>query len=55
MFIYVVDEDIEFFRLILSFQFIRNTKKLFVLLKKQKKDCVLSIRTKFKKLQNDVF
>ena len=37
MFIYVVDEDIEFFRLILSFQFIRNTKKLFVLLKKQKK------------------
>ena len=47
MFIYVVDEDIELFRLILSFQFIRVKNKLFVLLKKQKKDCVLPIRTKF--------
>ena len=38
------------FRLILSFQFIKAVKnELFVLLKKQKKDCVLSIRSKFKK------
>ena len=45
MFTFVVDEDIKFFRLILSFQFIKELKmKLLVLLKKQKKDCVLSIR-----------
>ena len=37
MFTYVVDEDIEFFRPILSFQFIRVKNKLFVLLKKQKR------------------
>lgn len=49
MFIYAVDEDIIFFCLILSFQFIRVKNKLFVLLKNKKNDCVLSIRTKFKK------
>ena len=47
MFIYAVDEDIIFFCLILSFQFIRVKNKLFVLLKNKKNDCVLSIRTKF--------
>ena len=50
MFTCVVDEDIEFFRLISSFQFIKRVKnELFVLLKKQKKDCVLFIRRRFKK------
>ena len=50
MFTCVVDEDIEFFRLISSFQFIKRVKnELFVLLKKQKKDFVLFIRRRFKK------
>ena len=46
------DEDIKFFRLTLSFQFIKELKmKLLVLLKKQKKDCVLSIRRKLKNVK----
>ena len=43
MFTYVVGEDIEFFGLILSFQFIKELK-----LEKKKKDRVLSIRRKLK-------
>ena len=55
MFTFVVDEDIKFLRLILSFQFIKELKmKLLVLLKKQKKDCVLSIRRNLRKMQNDL-
>ena len=46
MFIYVVDEDIELFRLILSFQFIRVKNKLFVLLKKQKKGLCFTYKDK---------
>ena len=40
MFTFAVDEDFEFFGLILSFQFIKEFKK----------DCVLCIRRKFKKM-----
>ena len=46
MFIYVVAEDIELFRLILSFQFIRVKNKLFVLLKKQKKGLCFTYKDK---------
>ena len=46
MFIYVVAEDIELFRLILSFQFIRVKNKLFVLLKKQKKGLCFTCKDK---------
>ena len=50
MFTYVVDEDFEFFGLILSFQFTKRVKnELFVLLKK-KKDRVLSTRRKLKNI-----
>ena len=41
MFTYAVDEDIEFFRLILAFQFMKELKmNFFSLLKKQKKRIV---------------
>ena len=50
MFTYVVDEDFEFFGLILSFQFTKRVKnEIFVLLKK-KKDRVLSTRRKLKNI-----
>ena len=50
MFTYVVDEDFEFFGLILSFQVTKRVKnELFVLLKK-KKDRVLSTRRKLKNI-----
>ena len=50
MFTCVVDEDIEFFRLISSFQFIKRVKnELFVLLKKQKKGLCFIYKKEVKK------
>ena len=44
------DEDIKFFRLTLSFQFIKELKMTSCFVKETKKDCVLSIRRKLKKM-----
>ena len=50
MFKCVVGEDVEFFHLILSFQFIKRVKnELFVLLKKQKKGLCFIYKKEVKK------
>ena len=50
MFTYVVDEDFEFFGLILSFQFTKRVKNELFFFVKEKKDRVLSTRRKLKNI-----